>query len=239
MASQASISALKPHFLFPLADPQARRHLLLGSVLMLAGFLIPIVPTLSALGYAVRVMRRTIAGGPPSMQPWDDWGGLLKEGFRFFAVGFCYTLPGTAALMAGFIAYLAAYIPAMISLEAATTPEAEAVSVMVLMLAIAVLFLAMAVGLLLLVGLSIPLPAAVAHVAARGSLAAGFWFREVWRMWRANALGFLIAWVVMVGLYGVVNLAVSLAYATVILLCLLPLIWAALLFYTSLVCTVS
>jgi predicted CDP-diglyceride synthetase/phosphatidate cytidylyltransferase len=82
---------------------------------------------------------------------------------------------------------------------------------------------------------SIPLPVALAHFAAEDKFAAAFRFREWWRVLRANPLGFLIAWVVVVGLIGIVYFLSLTAYFTLVLICLLPFLLLPACFYVVLV----
>ncbi len=229
MKTQAAVSFLKPHFRYPLADPAARSRFLVGSALLLAGFLVPIVPALFALGYAMQVMRRTTEGEPPAMQDWSDWGGMLKQGFRFWVVSFVYLLPGLVVILLGLGVYFASVFGVAIG-----GSESNA-AVMAVLLSLAAMFISLAVGTLLIVVGSVPMPAVLAHVAAEDSLGAAFRFRQWWRVWRHNALGFLIAWVILMGLASVSYLVLTLAYYTLVLICVIPLLLVPIYFYLVLV----
>lgn len=229
MKTQAAVSSLKPHFRYPLADPASRSRFLVGSALLLAGFLIPIVPALFALGYAMQVMRRTTEGEPPTMHDWSDWGGMLREGFRFWVVSFVYLLPGLVVMLVGVGVYFASVFGVAIGGN-----ESDA-AVMAVLLSLATMFISLAVGTVLMVAGSIPMPAVLAHVVAEDSLGAAFRFRRWWRVWRHNALGFLIAWVILVGLASVSYLVMTLAYYTLVLICLIPLLLVPVYFYVVLV----
>jgi hypothetical protein len=231
MTPRAAVSALQPHFRFPLADARARSRFLVGSALLLAGFLIPVVPALFAFGYALQVMRRTIAGDPPSMHDWSDWSGMLKEGVRFWVVWFVYFLPGAATVMAGLIVYFVSFL----GIGLASGAESEAAAFTAVLLGMAALFLSIGIGSVLMLAASIPLPAALGRMVAEDSLAAAFRFGQVWRAWRANALGFLIVWVLVMGLTFAAYLLAMLTYYTLVLLCLLPLLVAPAYFYVILV----
>ena len=57
MEHASAINSLKPHFRFPVRGDRVTERFLVGSALFLASFIIPIVPALFVLGYAVQVMR--------------------------------------------------------------------------------------------------------------------------------------------------------------------------------------
>ncbi len=65
-------------------DPAFVRKLLIGSLVMLAGFFILPLPLL--VGYHFRVLRRTALGEPRPLPEWDDWGGLFIDGLRVMAL---------------------------------------------------------------------------------------------------------------------------------------------------------
>ena len=47
-------------FLFPVQDAEARKQFLIACLVTLAGFIIPLVPTIILMGYGVRIMRQVI-----------------------------------------------------------------------------------------------------------------------------------------------------------------------------------
>ena len=59
---------LQATLLFPVRDADARKQWLIASAITLAGFIIPILPTLVVMGYSVKIMRQVIhEGREPSM----------------------------------------------------------------------------------------------------------------------------------------------------------------------------
>jgi hypothetical protein len=113
--------------------------------------------------------------------------------------------------------------------------ETDALFLLPFFFSMASLFLGLGLGSLLLVLASIPLPVAMAHFAAEDRFAAAFHFRQWWRVLRSNPLGFLIGWVVVVGLVGVVYFVAITAYFTLVLICLLPFLMLPAMFYVMLV----
>ena len=75
------------------------KTVLIGGVLTLFGFLL--VPLFPVLGYVVRVLRATMAGGetPPEF---EGWGDLTVDGLKAFAIAFVYgVVPGIVVLVFG------------------------------------------------------------------------------------------------------------------------------------------
>ena len=49
-------------FYFPIENKEARKNFLIGALLILASFIIPIIPYLLVIGYLARIMRQVING---------------------------------------------------------------------------------------------------------------------------------------------------------------------------------
>jgi hypothetical protein len=92
-------------------------------------------------------------------------------------------------------------------------------------------FVLMAVAfIVLLLGL-LPLPLALGHYLHEGEVSAGLRLRQVWGLLKVNKAGYLAAWVIYFGLSYVVSLPTLLAYFTLVLICLLPFLFAPVVFY--------
>src|SRR3970040_848059 len=187
MEHTSAINSLKPHFRFPLRGDRVTERFLIGSAFFLASFIIPIVPALFVLGYAIQVRRRATAGEAPSMHAWQDWGTMLKDGFRAWVISFVFFLPGTFVLLAGYGAYFASFL----TLSTPTGNETDAAFVLPFLLGMVSLFLGLGLGSLLFVLASIPLPVALAHFAAEDRFAAAFQFRRGWRGLRGSPVRIL------------------------------------------------
>jgi len=228
-----AINSLKPIFRFPMRDKDSANRFLVGSALSLAGFLIPILPSLLAYGYAIRVMRQTATGDSPSMPAWDDWNAYIKDGVRGALVSFACFFPAFLVFLLGFGLYLAAFIA--LAMADSGGSQSYAAFASLALLATAALFVALPIGSILLFLGAIPLPLATAHFAIKDSLAAAFRIREWLPILRANKLGYFISWVIVAGLFGMTYLVFFTAYYTLILICLLPFLMAPAVFYTMLV----
>src|SRR3972149_5392068 len=187
MEHASAIDSLKPHFRFPLRGDRVTERFLIGSALSLASFIIPILPGLFLVGYAVQVRRRATAGEAPSMHAWQDWGAMLKDGFRAWVISFVFFLPGTFVLLAGYGAYFASFL----ALSTSSGNESDAAFVLPVLLGVVSLFLGLGLGTPLFVLASIPLPVALAHFAAEDRFAAAFRFRPLRQGGRGDPRRFL------------------------------------------------
>jgi hypothetical protein len=232
MSIQAATSQLKPFFTFPFQDTQARGRFAIGTALLLGGFVVPILPGLLVYGYALRILRSTAEGEPPSMPPWDDWSTLLSLGFRGGIVGLLFTLPAMLVFFLGFAAYFGAFllIPFLSDARANGGDAAFAV----VLLAMATMFFSMAVGSALLFLGTIPLPAAVTHFVVKDQIGAAFRIREWWPTLLSNGLGYFISFVLVAGILGITYWAFFAVYYTVVLVCLAFFIMLPISLYTML-----
>jgi hypothetical protein len=90
------------------------------------------------------------------------------------------------------------------------------------------------VGLALIFIGSIPTPLAIAQYARTGQIGSGYRLQEMWQIFRANVSGYLLAWIVNLGIRSAMSTAILLAYMTVILCFALPIILAPIGFYSIL-----
>jgi hypothetical protein len=234
MSDPLSLSQLKTFFRFPFQDSSSKSRFAIGSLLVLAGFIVPILPGLIAYGYCLRILRRSAEGEPPTMPPWDDWSAYLSLGFRGAIVHLTFLGPALIVFVAGMALYVATFF--MIPL--ADSPGANASDgaiALVVLLAMASMFGSMAVGSVLLLLGTLPLPAAMSHFAVTDQLSAAFRFREWWGILWANRLGYFIAFVIVAGILGLAYFAFFIFYASVVFLCLGYLLTIPVAFYAMLV----
>lgn len=169
----------------------AVRTVAIGAVLTLLSVLV--VPGLLVAGYLVRVLRRT-AGGDDEPPAFDDWESLLVEGALAWVVTVAYAVVPAAvaaALVAGGVVTVAGAGSALGGVARGLAALAGA------LLAVAVALAA-----------AYALPAALANLATRRRLAAGF---DVGAIRPAltdprYAVGWLTAAVVLVGASAVAGL---------------------------------
>jgi hypothetical protein len=214
---------LKEIFLFPVKDADARKHFLIGSLISLAGFIIPIVPYLVLYGYAVLIVRQIFRNESPRMIPWEDWGGLLKDGAKLFGIRMLFAMPVLILALPIFLSAIG------MPIFMANASESE-------MNTLFGIFTVIMLGsFCILVPLSIPLavliPAAEMYMIEQDDFSAAFRFREWWKVLRANLGGFIAAFAIYYFATIILTFAIQLLMATLIFACLLPILLPALTIY--------
>ena len=235
MSEAIALTPLKALLKFPFQGPDWRNRFLTGTAVTLAGFFVPLLPTIFVSGYTVRIMRRAIQGQDLEPLPWDDWGKLGVDGLRLLVVSLVYTLPGILVLTAGWFLYMISSFSFPLLMSGAGGRGNEGLAMLVMFGGMAILMLSMFLGFALILVCLIPLPAAMAHFVAQDKVAAAFRVREWWPLLRANRSGYFAAWVVIFGLITLLNFVITLAYYSVVLCCLIPFLAAPVGFYVSLV----
>lgn len=233
MAQAHTISTLKETFGFPFRSPDWQGRFLVGSALLILSFVIPFLPAIFVYGYVLDIMRQAIEGRPLSLPAWEDWGRFWSDGWRVFLVGLAFIAPGIVLLCGGSALYFvgSASLPFFVS----SGGDLAGVALTLFLLSFAIFFVSLFAGSLLAVLGTIPFPFAAAHLAAQNSLGAAFRTSEWWPALRRSKVEYFIAWVIVFGLFGITYLATLLAYYSLILCFLVPVLAAPLGFYASLV----
>jgi len=211
---------IKAILLFPIRDTYARKQFLIASLMMLLGMIIPIVPIFFLMGYGARIARQVVLDKrEPSMTAWDDWSGFFTDGVRIFGIRMIITLPLTLLLVTAIFSLVLA--PILVStLNPQTARELTPLAGLAFLLAVGFILVLgiLAIPLQLLVG------AAETHVAVKGSFSAGLQFKEWWPILRKGMGSFLLVYAIVFVLSFVFMIAVQISAATIILICILPLI---------------
>jgi len=215
---------LKHYLMFPFKDADARRKLLTGVSLGIAGFIIPVLPWLALMGYAARIMRGIIDEGRPAEMPsWDDMGDIFVDGARLFAFRLVVTLP---FLLLGLLLFGMVMGPSMLMNIDPQNADAYGsilgVSMMIIVPLVAAIFL-------LSFPLGVVLSAADAQIVIERSFKAGFRVTAWWPIFRENVTGFVLIYLIFSVLGFVISIPVTFAMMTIILICLLPIFF---IFYT-------
>jgi len=214
-------------FMFPIKDAEARKFFLIGCVVALAGFVVPVLPYLVLFGYAMRIAKQIFNGEAPHMVAWEDGEDLFKEGAKIFGVRLIYSLP----IFLFSLPLLLAGITLPIVLERVNGAQADTVMFVFLLI--------MLVSLLLLIPISVIIfaiiPAAEMHTASKNEFAAGFRFQEWWLIFRANLNGFLAAFAIYILASIALGFVLQLILTTLILSCLLPVLLPAVTTYLTLI----
>ena len=160
------------------------KTVLIGGVLTLFGFLI--VPLFLVIGYYLRVLRGTMHDDdePPMF---DDWGSMLGEGLKGFAIYFVYGLvPGIIGL-----------VVASLGIGGAIAGNSGAAGAIGGLVAVVGLLVAFVLGL----AAAYIVPAALANFVEHDDLMAGFAFGELRSVitTREYAVGWLTAFAMLLG----------------------------------------
>jgi hypothetical protein len=211
---------------FPIKEPEARKQFLIGALVYLVSFVIPILPLLVATGYMMRIMRQVLKGEPPHMIAWDDWTEMFIDGARLFGVRLVVLVP-LFLLLCPLIG-LSIALPFIMENAGHNADW------------IALLYPLLFGGFfLLLFPLSLVsgliLPAAEVHVTDKFEFAAAFRVREWWPIFRVNWSGFLLALAIAFAVNFALGLIVQFAMITFVLICLLPFLLPVTAMYLSLV----
>jgi hypothetical protein len=86
-------------FAFVFGDPAWVKKVLIGGLIVLAGFIIPLIPGFIIYGYMLEIMRQVYLGEVEGLPEWNDIGGYLARGFFLTVALFIWLLP--ALLLSG------------------------------------------------------------------------------------------------------------------------------------------
>jgi hypothetical protein len=214
-------------FLFPVKDAEARKYFLIGCLVSLAGFIIPILPFFVIYGYAVRIVRQIMNNESPHMVAWDDWSGMFKDGAKMFGIRIIYSIP----ILILFIPLFISMVVMPIFLNNASSSQADALLPIFMLIVFGTLCILIPIS----IPLAVIIPVAEMHVVDKDEFAAGFRIREWWAIFRANLSGFIAAFAIYYVSAMILGFAVQLIGATIILACLMPFLFPAITMYILLI----
>ena len=220
MSMKFTTAPIKQALTYPFQDEKWQSKLLIGLLVLILGVFIPIVPALVLYGYLYQIMERVLVGdGELHLPDWNDWGQHLGEGWRLFCVYFLYLLPAGVFYMGGFVAYITGVMSMSVFAEASS---ASGSAIILLFYAcMGILFVCMGIGMVFSICASLALPPAICNTVKNGSFKSAFKFSEWWPVLKANLGGFLIALLLILGMYGVIMVISQILYMTVICCCLM------------------
>ena len=158
---------------FPFKDPDWVTKLLIGSAILLAMFIVPIVPILIVTGYCKRIMARIInENGEPYLPEWTDWGGLLTDGLKLYGMDLVFTLPALLLMLVSMGLFMGAgFIPPLVYASGDSSSTAP-IWIMVIAMFIGFALFLPAILIAMLTGL-LQSPAH-GYLVAKGSFSAAF-----------------------------------------------------------------
>lgn len=218
-------------FTFPFKDKDSRKHLLIGALVSISAFVIPILPFFVLTGYAVQIARQVLRGESPRMVAWDDWGGLFRDGVKIFGVRIVYSLPIFALILpVMIISFILPFVTGNSS-----TPESDPFFLIFMGIFAVTMCLVFPISIVI----ALIVPVAEMHAVEKDEFVAGFRIREWWSIFRANLGGFLAAFGVYYLTSFVLAILIQILAATVILACLLPILLPASTIYITLIMYVT
>ena len=219
--------------LFPVRDAEARKQFLFACLIVLVGFIIPILPTLVLTGYSVKIMRQVMEERKnPSMPDMgsSDWSEMLIDGLRLWGTQIVMALPLLLVMGCALVSIMGGGIWMAIASE----ENVDALA------AVGILFFFLGFGIMMLFSvLSLPygviITAAGPHVVTKRSFAAAFQFKDWWEVFRNGLAQFLLSYVILMVLSFVFVFVMQFAMLTIVLICLVPFILVPFTAYFTLV----
>ena len=217
-------------FIFPFQDQEARKHFLIGCLIYLAGFFIPIIPWLIVAGYNTILIRQVLNGEKPHLVKWENWEALLKDGARLIGVRLIYSSPLLILLAAIFVLSFVFPFFSVLIQNSDNQSMGAMYLVWVLLLmgtSLVIMPLSLAIGLIV--------PAAEIHMIAKDDFSAGFQVKEWWLIFKNNWGGFVVALAIVYAVAMVMSFAMQILFITFVLICLLPLFIAVISVYSAVI----
>lgn len=219
--------------LFPVRDVESRKQFLIACAVMLAAFVIPILPTLVLMGYTAKIMRQIVEEKRnPSMPAWQgsDLSEMLTDGLRLWGAQTVLMLPLFLLMGIGLIFIIGGSM-GFVALGGDHADSFTPAGVL-LMIAGSLFF-----GLfgLLSMPYSVIISAALPHVAVKRSFQAAFEFKEWFAVFRKAVGQFVLAYAVILIASFVVAMVIQIAMITIILICIVPLLMVPFMAYQMLV----
>ncbi len=220
MTHAFSTEGLQDLIRFPFQAERAGLKLTIAALMLLAGFIVPIIPSIFFMGYLYQIMWAVIHTGSLHLPEWDDWGKLFQDGLKYFGVTFVYSLPITALVIVVFGGYfLSIFLPLL-----SDHPSMSAFFGVSVLFMPFLLMIVSAVVYFLQILVMIVMPVSLANLVAKDRFAGGFEFGNMWRVFKANFTGYVLAYIISLGLIYLLTFVTGLLYMTLVLCCLLPLV---------------
>jgi hypothetical protein len=234
MTQSTTSDNLKALFAYPFQDTNWINKFLIGSLVVLAGYIIPLIPFIVVYGYMAQIMRRIIVErGEPYLPEWDDWGKMMMDGLKLLGALLIYALPIFVLLCVAYL-FLFFGIGLSASLEGSGDAPSGLAAVGSLVGSLG-FFCIFGVVMIFALAVSLVSPVMLGHIIATDEFSAAFRFSEWWSIFRANLGGFFIAYVIILAISSAFSFALTLIYLTVILCCLLPVIMGPATYYMLLI----
>lgn len=216
--------------MFPLKE-ENRKHLYTGILVSFLAFIIPIAPYIILFGYGAQIAKQILNNESPRLVAWDDWGKLFKDGLKVFGARMIIGLP----ILIFVIPFVIVSFIFPFMMETANPREVENILPIYFLIMFGSICFIFPISLVM----AVIIPAAEMQVIESDDFSALFRFKEWLKIFRANISGFIAAF----GIYYLVSMilifAVQIIFATIILSCLVIILFPAITFYLMLIMYVT
>ena len=227
MSSKFTSENLQNIFTFPFEDEKWKSKFAVGGLIAFASIFI--IPIFLISGYMYEIMRRIIVEKAElSLPEWSESGEYFKNGLKMAGVGLVYSLPTILLMMPYFLS-----IPFFVFAESVSEEFISAFSI-----AMPITMVLMLLGSLIGMINSFFSIAAMGHMIAEDDFQAAFRIREWWPIFSKNIGGYLLAYIILLGVSWVVSFVLQILMMTIILCVVLPFIWVVFYFYLGIVSSV-
>lgn len=230
MKNTTTVDQLQYLFTFPFEDEKWGSKFLIAFLFSAAGFIIPVIPWVFVAGYVARIVKVVIDEDRYHLPDWEDWGNYFMEGLRLTALGFIAMLP--MFLLLG-VTYILMLSPMFLSVaqDSAFSYDEFSPWMFTPMIGAFAGMISVGVMILFIVLFGVLFPASMCHMIAEDKFGAAFHLRAWWPVFRANIWGFVITYILLLGTSYMTMFAFQLVYMTIVLCCLIPIIFGGLQVY--------
>jgi hypothetical protein len=221
---------------FPFDDSRWQAKALIGGLLGIGSMFFPpfsLVLALPLSGYSLRLMRLVIQGKEPVLPEWDDWGELFTDGIKAWVVGLVYSLPMLVIICCSFGCFFSIF-PLMAA--AGDTRRMALAFAGSMVLYEMLIFVVVAVIFWIMIPTLYYEMVALTRLAATGSLNSAFEFREVFQLGRKGFRNYLLAFIGLYGILGIIYMITMAVSYTIVLSCLFPVLIGAMTIYGVVLC---
>lgn len=202
----------------------------MGCLIYLAGFFIPILPSLIVSGYSAILIRQVLNGEKPHLVQWENWEVLLKDGAKLFGIRLVYSSPLLILIILVFLIFFAfSFFSILVQNDDSQGTGIASFIFFLVVTGVSLLIVPVSLAIRLIV------PIAEVHVIAQDDFMAGFRLKEWWPIFKKNWGGFVVALAIMYALLMVMSFAMQIMFFTIVLICLLPLFIPAIYMYYAVV----
>ncbi|MEE4195777.1 MAG: DUF4013 domain-containing protein [Anaerolineae bacterium] len=188
----------------------------IAALIMLAGGIIPILPVIILLGYFYEMVHRIIVDQQDASLPsWDDWGGFLSNGFKWFLSTIIIALP----FILVFIVMMGLNFIPLFFLENNAADDVLGIYFGLLFI---LQFVLVFTSMIFMVFMGVFAPVYMTHMVAEGELKAMFQIKHWWKIFKKGFWEFLISFLLMYGLGMILYVFYFFVIYSVVCCCLSP-----------------